>query len=411
MYDLHTHSNFSDGVFPPEKLVKDAKDAGLTLLAISDHDTAAGLPRALAAAEECGQPFIPAVEIEADFSSELHILGLGLYNRGEKLKKLLESHKERRAERNDRLLKKLADAGMDVYGFMHESEGDINKSNIAQAMVSAGHVSSVGEAFDLYLKRGKPFDVRMRYPDMPEVMDAITEAGGLPVLAHPMKMDCDYRALITDMKAHGLWGIEAYYSTATKDQTEYFIRLAREFDLRPTCGSDYHGPHRPEARLGCAWENSPELLITEGVLKRYFGISASRPTGRFGRVPFGFTAAEFQQAADRVAESLPEDLLKGLTGGIAISENEKLHPKSEPSRPLYILGEYRHGGGEGAYVVLYYGSLRKLKPGLSGQKLEDEVRRVMLHELRHHLETRAGEHDLEDEDAACLAEYLDEGIR
>lgn len=267
MYDLHTHSDFSDGTLPPEKLIEEAYAAGLTLIGLTDHDTLAGLPRAAAAAEILGIPLLMGTEIEADFTAQLHILGLGVDPEGEKLKKLIELHAERRVERNRKLLKKLADGGMSVYDSIAPTNGLINKSNIALAMVAAGYCETSEEAFDRYLKKGRPFDVRQEYPTMPEVLDAILDAGGYPVLAHPMKMKCDHRALVKDMKEHGLWGIEAYYSTAAPEETAFFLSLAEEFSLRPTCGSDFHGPHRPEAQLGCAWRDTDELYETEEILR------------------------------------------------------------------------------------------------------------------------------------------------
>lgn len=405
MYDLHTHSNFSDGSLPPEKLIEESKKKGLTLLALCDHDSVSGLRRAGRAAALLGVPFINGTEIEADFTAQLHILGLGIDPNGKKLSKLFSDHAARRVERNERLLKKLADAGMSVYDFLPPTNGLPNKSNIAQALVLAGHCLTVGEAFDRFLKRGRPFDVKQEYPKMPEVMDAIIDAGGLPVLAHPMKMDCDHRALISDMKDNGLWGVEAYYSSATHEQTEYFLSLAHEYGLTPTCGSDFHGPHRPEAQLGCAWRDDPELNDTEAFLKARFGIRPKNVSLRGTRR--GYSIDDFGAAADRAALELPEAFYKGLNGGVVISPAAKQHAASIPTRPLYVLGEYHHGGVEGSYITLYYGSFVRVKPGLSDEALYDEVRRVLLHEFRHHLEIRAGEHDLEYEDDMAVAAYLD----
>ncbi|MBO4384958.1 MAG: PHP domain-containing protein [Clostridia bacterium] len=268
MYDTHTHSNFSDGAFPPEKLIEEAASAGLTLIGLTDHDSLAGIPRAREAAERLGIPLLIGTELEADFTSQLHVLGLGVDPEGEKLKGLIGLHAVRRAERNEKLLKKLADGGFSVYGHIAPTNGLINKSNIALAMVAAGYCETAAEAFDKYLRKGRPFDVRQEYPAMPEVLEAILDAGGYPVLAHPMKMRCDHRALIKDMTDHGLWGVEAYYSTSTPEETAFFLSLAEEFSLRPTCGSDFHGPHRPEAQLGCAWRDTDELIKTEEILRK-----------------------------------------------------------------------------------------------------------------------------------------------
>ena len=406
MYDLHTHSDFSDGTFPPEKLIEDAKAKGLTLLALCDHDTISGLPRAEAAAERIGLPFIRGTELEAEYSDQLHILGLGIDPRGRKLSELIALHHARRLERNEKLLKKLADGGMDVYAYLDPGQGIPNKSHIGAALVRAGYCGSVTEAFKRFLGRGRPYHVAQEYPSLNEVLDAIHDAGGFSVLAHPMKMKCDHRALIREMKDNGLWGIEAYYSTATEEQTEYFLGLAGEFGLRPTCGSDFHGPHRPEAQLGCAWRDVKALAETELILKRRFLAGSDTRSFALRGVRRTYSMAEFGAAADAVAAELPEAFYKGLNGGVVISPAAKLHEKSVPARPLYVLGEYHHGGAEGSYITLYYGSFVRTKPGLTGAALTDELRRVLKHEFRHHLEIRAGEHDLEYEDDEYLSAYL-----
>ena len=248
---------------------------------------------------------------------------------------------------------------------------------------------------------------------MPEALDIITASGGVSVLAHPMKMDCDHRALIKQMKAHGLWGVEAYYSAASEEQTDYFRSLAKEFVLRPTCGSDFHGPGVGHGgAMGSAWRYSEELELTEQMLKDMSGVSPANPAGRLVRKARGFsrgvTEGRFQLMAEEIAAELPEEFFKGLNGGIVIAEREKLHKKSMPEKPLYVLGEYNYGGHEGRYITLYYGSFMRVHGSKSGEAFKEELRKVMLHEFRHHLETRAGEHGLEYEDAAYIASYTGE---
>jgi predicted Zn-dependent protease with MMP-like domain len=161
--------------------------------------------------------------------------------------------------------------------------------------------------------------------------------------------------------------------------------------------------------LGCAWRNVSELAITEGLLKNMYGISRSHPAGsrRGGirRAARRVTELEFQLLAERITAELPEDFFKGLNGGVVISDRAKLHKRSRPERPLYILGEYHYGGNEGRYITLYYGSFMRAHGDLKGAEFADELRRVILHEFRHHLETRAGQHDLEYEDEDSLDEY------
>lgn len=397
MFDLHTHSNFSDGTLPPEKLIEEAAGAELTLVSLTDHDTAKGVPRARAAAARLGVPFLCGIELEAEYEDELHILGLGIDPFAPKLRGIVALQERRRAERNARVFDLLLRDGMDIRPFMPPTSGTVTRANLARAMADAGFALSVNDAFRSYLGRGRKYYVPQLHPQMPEILDAIRSAGGVSVLAHPMKMRVDHRKLIDAMKAEGLWGLEAYYGLEDCETVERFCGLAREYGLAVTCGSDFHGSNRPSVTLGCSWRDAAELDETESFLISRF---CQRRAG-------AYDLNEFQRVADSITSELPEDFFKGLNGGVVIAERAKLHKKSLPERPLYILGEYHHGGHEGCYITLYYGSFKKTRAHLRGKALEDELRRVILHEFRHHLEIRAGEHDLEYEDDASIAEYLD----
>lgn len=403
MYDLHTHSDFSDGTLPPEKLIKAAKFSGLTLVALTDHDTAAGVHRAAAAARAEGVPFLAGVEMEAEYEDQLHILGLGIDPEAPHISALTAVQAKRREVRNARVLELLRRDGMDAEPYLRATQGTVTRANIARALVDGGFVQSINEAFARLLGRGRPYYVPQQHPKMTEVLEAIREAGGVSVLAHPMNMRCDHERLIAQMADCGLWGVEAYYGAASRPAVDFFRGLAKRFGLYTTCGSDFHGGNRPGISLGCAWRDEQELCLTERLLSERFG------TAFAGRAPAGndrpLTIGEYQRMLDRIAESLPEDFFTGLNGGIVIAEREKLHSRSLPGRPLYILGEYHYGGAEGRYITMYYGSFIRAKGSLRGSRAEEELRRVLLHEFRHHLETRAGEHDLEYEDAACIAEY------
>ena len=425
MYDLHTHSDFSDGTLPPEKLIKAASETGLRLIALTDHDTTKGLYRARTRAYELGMGFLNGVEIEAEYEDQLHILGLGVDPWSSKLRGMLLLQDRRRDERNERVIELLSRDGMYIRGHIAPTNGTITRANLAAAMVSAGYCSSISEAFGVYLGRKAPYYVPQLHPSMPEVLEAIHLAGGVSVLAHPMNMRVDHRALIDSMKANGLWGVEAHYGSATEEQKEYFSSLAKEFGLHITCGSDFHGENRPGITLGCSWRDIPELNGSEEELIARF-MPGQAPAGRITEVrspaepPAPQTDApampvrprrrtlsfeEYSEIADRIASELPEDFFKGLTGGIVVSEIAKHHKKSLPRRPLYVLGEYHYGGNEGRYITLYYGSFRVVHGNLTGAAAEEEIRKVLLHEFRHHLETRAGQHDLEYEDDAYIEEY------
>ena len=409
MIDLHTHSDFSDGTLPPEKLIEEAAKSGLRLIALTDHDTAGGVKRAAARARELCVGFLRGIEMEARYEDQLHILGLGIDPESEHIAELIRLQAERREARNAEVLRLLKKDGMDAEAFLEPTQGTVTRANIAAALYRGGYCASVSEAFRLYLGRGKPYFVPQAHPDMHEVLEAIREAGGAAVLAHPMKMKCDHRALIKELRGAGLWGVEAYYGADPDAASGEFSALAREFGLRVTCGSDFHGENRPGVALGCAFRPVPELDDTLRELYRRFPIYRPDAVVRTPvRVKRGFTAAEFQQMAERAAEELPQDFFLGLNGGIVISERAKLHKKSLPQRPLYVMGEYHYGGSEGRYITLYYGSFRAICRHESPEQTEERVKKVLLHEFRHHLETRAGEHDLEYEDDADIASYLEE---
>ncbi len=410
MYDLHMHSNCSDGILPPERIIDEAKAAGLTLAALTDHDCAAGVLRAAHRAEVIGQPFISGAEFEAEYHCELHILGLGIDPVHHSVTEAAKIDRRSRIFRNQLMLRKFQKAGIDLWGELDKPIETVTKPDIAAALVRLGCCRDISEAFSVYFVHGGEFDVPRVHLSRKRIMEMIAEAGGVAVLAHPMKIKGDAEELVRELAELGLWGIEAYYSEATEEETKHFLRLAEKYGLHPTCGSDYHGPKRHGiAELGCAWRDVPELCETEALLKEMNGVTDQAPAGKLiqrRRIRAFCSIDEFRVLADEVAEELPEEFFKGLNGGIAIIERAKLHEKSKAMRPLYVLGEYNYGGHAGRWINLYYGSFAKVHFMKRGEELKAELRRVLLHEFRHHLETRAGEHGLEYEDAAYIAEYV-----
>ena len=268
MYDLHTHTYFSDGTASPTHLVEGAAAARLSLLGITDHDTTDGLREARHVAHRLGVPFICGTEIEATYDEKLHILGLGIDPNSPELCEMLDTQADRREERNERMLRMLEYAGYDIEKYYHRGYGCTTRTHIAMALVAGGYASSTGDAFRRFIGRDKPYYVHCDHPSMQETIDCIRSAGGVAVLAHPHKMRCDHRALFKSLKDCGLWGVEAYYADMPGEYTRYFKKLAEEFGLNITCGSDYHGRNRPEATLGCAWRDVPELAETYEVLRK-----------------------------------------------------------------------------------------------------------------------------------------------
>ena len=245
-FDLHLHTNASDGLLEPEEVVRAAAAMGLWCIAITDHDCTGGVHRAQQEGRKLGLPVISGAEFTADFSGELHILGYGIDTGSEAYNTFVGEQQRRRAERNTMMLRKLQDMGMimpekytpenvsGVYGRMH----------MAMGLLSAGYVQSVQHAFDRYLRIGAPAYVRRQKFDSATLIKAITDSKGAAVLAHPGRLGIDNSALgqlVRGLSAEGLKGIEAYYPTHTADEVDFFVTLAEDSSLVCTYGSDWHG--------------------------------------------------------------------------------------------------------------------------------------------------------------------------
>jgi predicted metal-dependent phosphoesterase TrpH len=255
--DLHVHSNASDGSYPPEEVVRQAKVGGLAAMALTDHDTVDGLPEAVAAGERLGVEVIPGVEISAVCpGGTMHIVGLFVDYHNGLLDQRLAVLKQARLDRNPKIIKKLNDLGIHITMTRVEEisgGGQVGRPHIARALMEKGYVSSIQAAFDKYLGWQRPGYVsKFRFP--PETALAmIREAKGIPVLAHPFTLNLSAFALknrIIELKGLGLAGLEVFYSEHTPEQESLYLKLARELDLLITGGSDYHGQNKPEITLG-----------------------------------------------------------------------------------------------------------------------------------------------------------------
>lgn len=264
--DLHSHSTASDGVSSPVELVSMAFEKSLSLFSITDHDTFDGIPEGAAAATKLGMEFIPGIELSVDLEEEgltAHLLGYfpgidipDLVNGSTVLGKAISFVQCGRSRRNPVILEKLADNGifieMDAVKVI--AEGDVvGRPHIAEAMLNAGYIGSMREAFDRFLAKGKPAYVeRDRLPVL-KAIEIIVESGGLPVMAHPgyIKMDSEtLKDFFRRMKGHGLAGIETYYPTHTPSMVKRLKSYAREFQLVVTGGTDYHGRNNEAAPIG-----------------------------------------------------------------------------------------------------------------------------------------------------------------
>ncbi len=281
--DLHIHSTASDGMMTPSEIVGMALEKSLTMISITDHDTLDGIPEAAGVAADSGIHFVPGVELSVDLESDgsitAHLLG---YFPGAEIEELVSDStplgeaitfvQGGRRRRNPRILEKLRASG--VYILMNEvkllSDGDVvGRPHIAQAMVDAGYVGSLKEAFNRFLGKGRPAYVERDRLPVGKAMDVIREAGGLPVMAHPgyIAMDSDeMRELFGRMKGLGLSGVEVYYPTHAPSMVEFLLSVADEFDLLVTGGSDFHGRDGEAAPLG----GSPDGFAVETDMIRDF---------------------------------------------------------------------------------------------------------------------------------------------
>ena len=275
-FDLHTHSYYSDGTDSPYELVKKAKEAGLGLVALADHDTVAGVKEAAEAGRAFEIGVLPAVEIDAQFPAELHILGYGIDIEHPSMRAHEKEAAARRAQRTRDIVKKLEAAGLTITPYLEQSRGNGTRLHLARALVLAGYADTVRNAFDAYLKPGGAGYVETVRPSPKRVVGLIHESGGLAVLAHPKKLNADVHAVVAMLASLGLDGIEAYYPLSTEGEIALFVSLARQHDLFVTCGSDNHGANRKNAELGSAWRGVPELERTcEMLAARYAAIRTS----------------------------------------------------------------------------------------------------------------------------------------
>jgi predicted metal-dependent phosphoesterase TrpH len=255
--DLHLHTTHSDGSLPPSEVLRLAGKAGVTALAITDHDITTGIPEAMATGRELGIEVIPGVEISSfDGRSELHILGYCLDWQDPMLDARLATLRASRHRRNPLIVERLRAAGLDVtYEEVCALAGteSVGRPHIAQVLMRKKYVSSAKEAFDRYLAEGRPAYVARELPAPGDAIAWIKAAKGVAVLAHPtwVKDGGDgLQSCVFALKEAGLDGVEVHYSTHSKSQTASYRALAQRLDLLITGGSDFHGITKPDIEVG-----------------------------------------------------------------------------------------------------------------------------------------------------------------
>ncbi len=251
--DLHLHTIYSDGTETPTRVVDMAKAAGLYAIAITDHDILDGCPEAAEAATACGMELIPGIEMSAASEGrEVHMLGFFLDLSYAPLQQLLAEQRQRRIGRIHEMVGRLQQLGLrleanEVFA-VAGPQGSVGRPHVAQALVKRGYVATEKEAFDRYIRNDGPAFVPGSSLTPRLVIDMIRQAGGIPVLAHPVYLKDD--RLITQFAREGLLGLEVYHSSHTPDVVKRYERIAHELNLLKTGGSDYHGKGKEGAVIG-----------------------------------------------------------------------------------------------------------------------------------------------------------------
>lgn len=249
LVDLHSHSTRSDGAFAPARLVEEAAARGVTTLALTDHDTTAGLDEAEAAAQEYGLEFVPGVEITCECAgTEVHLLGLGIDRLNPKLQRICADVQERRRERFFEMVARLRAHGVPLSTEGVEDGVSLARPYLARLLVQQGKVAGYQEAFERYLRRGRPGFVDHSRIRIEGAIEAIQAAGGVAVIAHPgLYRNGD--EVVFEARKLGLDGIECHHSDHNHDVSQHYVSLARKLELLVSGGADFHGPEHARSKF------------------------------------------------------------------------------------------------------------------------------------------------------------------
>ena len=256
--DLHVHSTESDGTFTPEELVAEALRAQLAAFALTDHDTTGGIARVKAAAKGTGLLVIPGIELSCyNNDHEVHMVGLFLNEKDSAFQESLKAIQDSRDERNRKMIDRLREeAGFDISVLALQTyfpDSVLTRAHIARYLYDKKQIPDLGVAFQKYIGDHCPYYVPREKMTPVQAIELIHSAGGLAILAHPLLYHLSsarLKQLMTDLKAHGLDGVEAIYSTYTTGEERQMKQLAAGLDLAVSGGSDFHGANKPTIRLG-----------------------------------------------------------------------------------------------------------------------------------------------------------------
>ena len=258
--DLHVHSNASDGTCTPEQLVDLAIEKNLAAFALTDHDSIDGLSPALAYAMTKNIEVIPGIELSTDYNGkDVHIVGLFIQHHNPQFRDKLKEFCDSRDNRNKKMAQVLTDAGFPVN--YEELAADypgatITRAHFAKYMLAHGYIRTLNEAFEKYIGDTCPYYVPREKVTPADGVRLILNAGGVPILAHPVlyhMSEEELTELIVPLKAVGLVGIEALYPGYTEMEESMVRRLARKNGLLISGGSDFHGDNKPGLQMGSGY--------------------------------------------------------------------------------------------------------------------------------------------------------------
>lgn len=257
--DLHTHSNYSDGTCSPDTIVTKAVEKGLAAFALTDHDTVAGVDDTINAVKKQSAPikFIPGTELSVAYKEkDIHIVGLFINHNNTALKKTTELVIKRRKDRNLEMVENLRKAGIPItIEALTANNPDtvVTRAHFARFLVDNKITETPAEAFKKYLNTDTPYYVPRKYIEPEEGLELIRNAGGVPVLAHPLHYklkEAELEKLVKRLAFAGLMGIEVLYSNHSVTDEIYAKKLAQKYHLLPSGGSDFHGDNKPAIDIG-----------------------------------------------------------------------------------------------------------------------------------------------------------------
>ncbi len=260
--DLHTHTSYSDGSLTPYELAKTAHEKNIRAIAMTDHDTIGGLLECSKACDAFGVEFVSGIEISAYYNlTEIHVLGLNFDLDSDVLKNNLPDMNTARRERNVEMIKKLNLAGVkikldNIIEYVNGVEVSVTRMHFARAIVEAGYCKTNEEAFKKYLTPGCKTYVNREIFSHKKAIELIRDAGGVSILAHPLRYRLsliEMKEIIKNLALAGLNGLECYYSSHSEfDQTE-LLKIAEKNHLIPSGGSDFHGENKNGVELGTGY--------------------------------------------------------------------------------------------------------------------------------------------------------------